>query len=102
MPNLTHVLEEFEEMGIEPKTVHIPGQLCDDMLAEDENEAKQYQKTMRNNYTKETFENSQMNCDNACPASGTTRFTTFSDTDWQILQQGNIYVKKKNTVKIID
>ena len=27
MPNLKHLLEELEELGVEPKTIRIPGQL---------------------------------------------------------------------------
>lgn len=42
MLNLTHVLEEFEEMGIGPKTVQIPGQLYEDMVARAEDVAEQY------------------------------------------------------------
>ena len=36
MPNLRHLLEELEELGVEPKRVRIPGRLYDDMLADAE------------------------------------------------------------------
>ena len=36
MPNLKHLLEELEEMGVEPNRVRIPGQLYDNMVADAE------------------------------------------------------------------
>lgn len=36
MPNLKHLLEELEELGIEPKKIRIPGQLYDNMVADAE------------------------------------------------------------------
>ena len=36
MPNLKHLLEDLEEMGVEPNTVRIPGQLYDSMVADAE------------------------------------------------------------------
>ena len=34
MPNLEHFLDDIADLGSNPKQVHIPGQLYDDMLAE--------------------------------------------------------------------
>jgi len=34
MPNLKHLLEELEELGIEPKRIHIPGQLYDNLVSD--------------------------------------------------------------------
>ena len=36
MPNLKHLLEDLEELGIEPKKIRIPGQLYDNMVADAE------------------------------------------------------------------
>ena len=36
MPNLKHLLEELEELGIEPRRIRIPGQLYDNMVADAE------------------------------------------------------------------
>ena len=36
MPNLKHLLEELEELGVEPRRVRIPGQLYDSMVADAE------------------------------------------------------------------
>jgi len=36
MPNLKHLLEELEDLGIEPKRIRIPGQLYDDMVSDAE------------------------------------------------------------------
>ena len=36
MPNLEHLLEELEELGIEPKKIRIPGQLYDSIVADAE------------------------------------------------------------------
>ncbi len=46
MPNLKHLLEELEELGIEPKKIRIPGQLYDNMIsdAEDSSEDEEEEK----------------------------------------------------------
>ena len=36
MPNLKHLLEELEELGVEPQRIRIPGQLYDNMGADAE------------------------------------------------------------------
>ena len=36
MPNLKHLLEDLEELVIEPKKIRIPGQLYDNMVADAE------------------------------------------------------------------
>ena len=36
MPNLKHLLDDLEELGVEPNTVRIPGQLYDSMVADAE------------------------------------------------------------------
>ena len=36
MPNLKHLLEDLEEIGVEPQRVRIPGQLYDSMVADSE------------------------------------------------------------------
>jgi len=36
MPNLKHLLEDLEELGVEPTRVRIPGQLYDSMVADAE------------------------------------------------------------------
>ena len=36
MPNLKHLLEDLEEIGVEPDRVRIPGQLYDSMVADAE------------------------------------------------------------------
>ena len=36
MPNLKHLLEDLEEMGVELNRVRIPGQLYDSMVADAE------------------------------------------------------------------
>jgi len=36
MPNLKHLLEELEEVGVEPKRIRIPGQLYDNIVADAE------------------------------------------------------------------
>jgi len=36
MPNLKHLLDDLEELGVEPNTVRIPGQLYDNMVADAE------------------------------------------------------------------
>lgn len=40
MPNLKHLLEELEELGIEPKKVRIPGQLYDNLVADAEDSSE--------------------------------------------------------------
>ena len=36
MPNLKHLLDDLEEIGVEPHTVRVPGSLYDSMLADAE------------------------------------------------------------------
>jgi acyl CoA:acetate/3-ketoacid CoA transferase len=36
MPNLKHLLDDLEEMGVEPHKVRIPGQLYDSLIADAE------------------------------------------------------------------
>ncbi len=36
MPNLKHLLEELEEIGVEPKNIRIPGQLYDNLMSDAE------------------------------------------------------------------
>jgi hypothetical protein len=36
MPNLRHLLDELQEIGVEPTRVRIPGQLYDNMVADAE------------------------------------------------------------------
>ena len=36
MPNLKHLLEELEELGVEPKQIRIPGQLYDSLVSDAE------------------------------------------------------------------
>ena len=36
MPNLKHLIEELEELGVEPQKVRIPGQLYDNLVADAE------------------------------------------------------------------
>jgi len=36
MPNLKHLLDDLEEIGVEPNTIRIPGQLYDNMVADAE------------------------------------------------------------------
>ncbi len=40
MPNLKHLLEELEELGIEPNKVRIPGQLYDSLVADAEDSSE--------------------------------------------------------------
>jgi len=40
MPNLKHLLEELEELGVEPHRVHIPGQLYDNLVADAEDSSE--------------------------------------------------------------
>ena len=41
MPNLKHLLEELEELGIEPKHIRIPGQLYDNLVADAEDSGEE-------------------------------------------------------------
>ena len=41
MPNLKHLLDDLEELGVEPHTVHIPGQLYDNMVADAEESSEE-------------------------------------------------------------
>lgn len=41
MPNLKHLLEELEELGIEPDKVRIPGQLYDNLVADAEESSEE-------------------------------------------------------------
>ena len=34
MPNLKHLLDDLDEIGVEPKSIHIPGQLYDGLMAD--------------------------------------------------------------------
>ena len=36
MPNLKHLLDELQELGVEPKKIRIPGQLYDNLVADAE------------------------------------------------------------------
>lgn len=36
MPNLKHLLDDLDEMGVEPEKVRIPGQLYDSLVADAE------------------------------------------------------------------
>ena len=36
MPNLKHLLDDLEELGVEPKNIRIPGQLFDNLVADAE------------------------------------------------------------------
>ena len=36
MPNLKHLLEDLEDLGVEPKQIRIPGQLYDNLVADAE------------------------------------------------------------------
>ena len=44
MPNLKHLLEELEELGIEPNKVRIPGQLYDNMISDAEDSSEDEEK----------------------------------------------------------
>ena len=41
MPNLKHLLEDLEELGIEPKKIRIPGQLYDNLVSDAEDSGEQ-------------------------------------------------------------
>ena len=36
MPNLKHLLEELQELGVEPDKIRIPGQLYDNIVSDAE------------------------------------------------------------------
>ena len=36
MPNLKHLLDDLDELGVEPKEIRIPGQLYDNLVADAE------------------------------------------------------------------
>ena len=36
MPNLKHLLDDLQEIGVEPNKVRIPGQLYDDLVSDAE------------------------------------------------------------------
>ena len=36
MPNLRHLLEELEELGVEPQKIRIPSQLFDNLVSDAE------------------------------------------------------------------
>ena len=41
MPNLKHLLEELDELGVEPNKVHIPGQLYDNLVEQAETDEEE-------------------------------------------------------------
>ena len=41
MPNLKHLLEELQELGIEPDKIRIPGQLYDNLVADAEESSEE-------------------------------------------------------------
>ena len=36
MPNLKHLLDNLEDLGVEPKQIHIPGQPYDNLVSDSE------------------------------------------------------------------
>ena len=36
MPNLKHLLDDLDDMGVEPEKIRIPGQLYDNLVADAE------------------------------------------------------------------
>ena len=36
MPNLKHLLDDLEDLGVDPKEIRIPGQLYDNLVADAE------------------------------------------------------------------
>ena len=36
MPNLKHLLDDLEDLGVEPKKIRIPGQLYDNLVSDAE------------------------------------------------------------------
>ena len=36
MPNLKHLLDNLDDMGVETKSIHIPGQLYDNIVSDAE------------------------------------------------------------------
>ncbi|MFC1971639.1 hypothetical protein ACFLV0_06955 [Chloroflexota bacterium] len=41
MPNLKHLLEELEDLGVEPKQIRIPGQLYDNLVSDAEESSEE-------------------------------------------------------------
>ena len=41
MPNLKHLLDDLEDLGVEPKKIRIPGQLYDNMVADAEGSSEE-------------------------------------------------------------
>jgi len=41
MPNLKHLLEELEELGVEPNKIRIPGTLYDDIVSDAEESSEE-------------------------------------------------------------
>ena len=41
MPNLKHLLEELQELGVEPDKIRIPGQLYDNLVADAEESSEE-------------------------------------------------------------
>ncbi|MFC1930035.1 hypothetical protein ACFLW6_04175 [Chloroflexota bacterium] len=41
MPNLKHLLEDLDELGIEPKQIRIPGQLYDNLVPDTEESSEE-------------------------------------------------------------
>ncbi len=41
MPNLKHLLDELEELGVEPKKIRIPGQLYDNLVSDAEESSEE-------------------------------------------------------------
>ncbi len=41
MPNLKHLLDELQELGVEPDKVRIPGQLYDNLVSDAEDSSNE-------------------------------------------------------------
>ena len=41
MPNLQHLLEELEELGVEPRKIRIPGQFYDNIVTDAEESSEE-------------------------------------------------------------
>jgi len=41
MPNLKHLLEELQELGVKPDKIRIPGQLYDNIVADAEDTSEE-------------------------------------------------------------
>ena len=41
MPNLKHLLEELQELGVEPDKIRIPGQLYDSLVSDAEESSEE-------------------------------------------------------------